>query len=138
VYLEEPDTYRAVLRASYYEDEPSPFEVANVCDALAGPTASVRFFSSPNITSPMNGHAHPARLALGNAFQKKGYLARGECGGFSWEARAVGRVPHLTLYPILALEDPAEAMSYVVWKAFDDGAYWNGLGTATLWDVRRR
>jgi hypothetical protein len=85
----------------------------------------------------MNNDGLPAPLALGSAFQK-GYLARGECGGFSWEARATGLVPYLTLYPILALEDPAAASLYVVWKVFDNSAYWNGLGTATLWDVRHR
>lgn len=140
VYLEEQDTFRAFLRASYYEDEPSPFEVADVCSALAGPTASVRFLSSPNISSPMNlptVDVGPADLALGRA-RRTGDVARGECEGFSWEARAMAIVPHLTLYPILALEDPREAYRYVVRKRFDDGAYRNGLGTATLWDVRRR
>jgi hypothetical protein len=139
VYVEEGDTFEAVLRASYYEDEGRPFELASVCGALAGPAAEVRFLSSPNLSSPLNlpGHeSEHADLALGHAL-RTGDVARGACDGFAWEARAVALVPHLALYPILALEDPREAHRYLVEKRFDDDAYRSGLGTATLWDVRR-
>jgi hypothetical protein len=138
VYVEEPDTFNAILGASYYEDEVRPFEVASVCEALVG-SAAVRFLSSPNLSSPLNlpgrasGHAE---LALGRAL-RTGDAARGECDGFAWEARAAAIVPHLALYPILALEDPREAYRYVIEKRFDNDAYLHGLGTATLWEVRR-